>query len=444
MKAAIRAFVFAFVALLAFSPAAALTSGQKPVILSGVQSWSFPGSSADLYFSRNAGSCAINRIAKPCSSLLSVTRAQTVSSYAQWADGHLSAFAANTPRITDQGLLVEQSSVNLVLQSNTPATTWTQQNVVAANGAATGPDGVAASAGSITDNSTNAVHSIFETAVFTAASGTTYTFSGYFQAGTATVVQLTYSSTNFTGVGYANFNLSNGTVSATGGTLASSGILSAGNGWYRCWISAVATGNGGATPNIQMTNSNASASRSPAYVGSGQTLNVWGVQVEALAFTTSPIPTTTTSVTRNADVISLTGAAATAALNAKAARFESNLVAGGNTPRLANFGSATVAMNYASSTTINIVDGSGDNATATLGAGSYSTPVKSAFGMDNTSITSIANGGTQAVNSTSSWATNAATPIYLGNRSAGDRALNGFIRRATFGPVKGQFDATTN
>src|SRR6185437_15580225 len=97
-----RLFAYLAAALLliapAFDNAHALTPAQKPVVLSGVQSWSLPGSSADLFFSRNGGSCAINRIAVPCASQISTTRAST--GYAQWADGHLSSFGNNAPRIT--------------------------------------------------------------------------------------------------------------------------------------------------------------------------------------------------------------------------------------------------------------------------------------------------------------------------------------------------------
>jgi len=68
-------------------------------------------------------------------------------------------------------------------------------------------------------------------------SGTTYTWSCYFKAGTATTAVILVYSTYFGGGSNKStvFDLSNGTVTSSGAS--ASGIVSAGNGWYRCWQS---------------------------------------------------------------------------------------------------------------------------------------------------------------------------------------------------------------
>jgi hypothetical protein len=236
---------------------AALTPAQRVVVLSGVQGWSLPGSSADLYFARNAGSCAINRLAKPCSSLISTSRAST--GQAKWSDGHFSSFAANTARITDLGLLVEQASTNKALWSND----WTNAAYVKVNVTAAmdqvGPDNAANSASSITATSNGGT--ILQTVTEAA---TTNTESVYLK--------------RITGTGAITL-VQNG-VSGTTCTLSTTV-------WTICTV----------------TGSVLNPALGIIMATSGDKIAVWGGQFEALAFNTSPIPTTTTSAVRAADAI---------------------------------------------------------------------------------------------------------------------------------------------
>lgn len=100
------------------------------------------------------------------------------------------------------------------------------------------------------------------------------------------------------------FNVVNGTVgNASPGFTGS--IVSVGNGWYRCIINFVF--GTGATPN-QIIIGNATTNGTPSDSGNGVLGNyIWGAQVEVGSYATSYIPTTSASVTRNADVISKTG-----------------------------------------------------------------------------------------------------------------------------------------
>jgi hypothetical protein len=94
------------------------------------------------------------------------------------------------------------------------------------------------------------------------------------------------------------FNLTTGTIAATG--IGNTGtIASVGNGWFRCSITRTNIN----THNILLGTSDSSAN----YLSTGNGVDgvfLWGAQLEAGAYATSYIPTTSASVTRNADVIS--------------------------------------------------------------------------------------------------------------------------------------------
>ena len=92
------------------------------------------------------------------------------------------------------------------------------------------------------------------------------------------------------------FNLSNGTIQSQGSGHTAS-IEDAGNGWYRCIV----------TFNCGSSSSNIFDFTTDTSISTLQSFYAWGAQAEAGNYSTSYIPTTSASVTRNADVISKTG-----------------------------------------------------------------------------------------------------------------------------------------
>ena len=141
-------------------------------------------------------------------------------------------------------------------------------------------------------------------------SGTTYTYSVFAKATSATsgFVQLYFGDIVFSPVGpYANFQLS-GNGAVTTGTYSAASIQPFGNGWYRCSITATAAANGVVTAPFMPILASGTA-RAGTFAGNGvDGVYLWGAQLETGSVATSYIPTTTAAVTRNADVILVSGA----------------------------------------------------------------------------------------------------------------------------------------
>jgi hypothetical protein len=202
-------------------------------------------------------------------------------------------------------LLVEASAQNVLLQSETFNTSWT---LVGLN--AFGSGSVANSTGTtdpfggtnsdyIQENASSGTHIILQTPAGQ-VSGTTYTFSCFVKSAERTQVNFL---NNAGGGANATFNLSAGT--ATLGIGVSALIQNYGNGWYRCILTYTPT----ATVNFNVQVRLADASGNTSYTGTGTSgLYIFGAQLETGSVATSYIPTTAAAVTRNADVVTLSGA----------------------------------------------------------------------------------------------------------------------------------------
>jgi hypothetical protein len=239
-------------------------------------------------------------------SRVTVTRALNTATRVN-ASGLIETVNANLPRfdydpvtLAPKGLLIEESRANLLPQSSGFNTgSWTKANATITSGATTSPDGTV-NASKLAENTTAVTdHPVYTTGATVTVIGTTYTETFYLKASERIWAAVGI----FDGAWFrAYFNLSAGTVGTVAAGLTAS-ISAAGNGWYRCTITRTMASLA-AFAGVWTANADNSFSFAGT-VGSG--IFLWGAQLEAGAFATSYIPTTTTSLTRNADAVSMTG-----------------------------------------------------------------------------------------------------------------------------------------
>jgi hypothetical protein len=212
------------------------------------------------------------------------------------ADGTLQLYnyPNNVPRIeydatgAVKGLLIEEARTNLLTYSNVFANSaWSKQNLTATANQATGPDGtVSATEIGITGTAGNS-YSINSTA------STTGTISYFAKQNTERfflIVRGVYGAGD-----WAIFDLSNGTVSKSPTHNNSTAhITPMGNGWYRCVLQS---------DNYTTINAfSISGSGTDYNTPTSGTVYLYGAQMEAGAFPTSYIPTTSATATRARDL----------------------------------------------------------------------------------------------------------------------------------------------
>ncbi len=165
---------------------------------------------------------------------------------------------------------------NLLLQSQTFGTTWSQVGVTVTSDAIAAPDGTL-TADKIMEVAAASTPRISQ--VCTGLVGSVNVFSVYAKTAERNQIRLVLEGS---GLFSAYFNTDTGVVSGTGGSCTAT-MTSVGNGWYRCsvtWTAAttafapyIATASGGST------------------IGSGDNtkgIYLWGAQLEAVTYQTTP------------------------------------------------------------------------------------------------------------------------------------------------------------
>ena len=225
------------------------------------------------------------------------------------SSGDIASVAIDTPAIeyntdgTYKGLLVEPASTNLCLQSEDISTGWFTLNTTITTNDTTAPDGTT-TADKLGDDGGGGTGEVRIGRGIVTVSGTKYTYSVFLKADQLGWGYLEFQDYAAGGLdAYQYFDLS-GAGSLGGGNADAATIEEYPNGWYRCSITKT-VGDTGFNALIQVADSNGGKT---VDLDGTSSIFVWGAQVEASPIATSYIPTTTASVTRNKDDISLTGA----------------------------------------------------------------------------------------------------------------------------------------
>ena len=235
-------------------------------------------------------------VSKTFSDIITFTRASTATYFN--SAGTLTSAAINEPRLdynpstlAAQGLLIEESRSNLATYSAQfdNASGWTMgSGIIVTSNVITAPDGTISADQLASSGATG-----FLEKVLAITSGTTYTFSCFFKKQNTSTVTILLYGTHFNSGGAnvtGTYNLDTGVATGVNGTAS---MVSVGNGWYRCVLTKDATTSGSFSQQaIRLANATAD-------------LYAWGYQIEAGSFATSYIPTTTTALTRAADVASV-------------------------------------------------------------------------------------------------------------------------------------------
>ena len=353
------------------------------------------------------------------------------------SDGLIKTATTNEPRFDHNpttgeslGLLVEEARTNLVLRSEEfDDVAWTKTNSTITANTVVSPDGL--TTGDSITSSAGLLGSVVQ--AISQTTGTAYTFSAFAKADQYTFCQLRITGTVVGTITRAYFNLTTGTITGTVNCTAS--ITPVGNGWYRCSITYTTILTATASPRVYGQVDAADT------VGDGTSgIYIWGAQMEAGAFPTSYIPTTTATVTRAADVASITGSNFSSWYNqAEGTVFAEFTAAAYNTASLAisdGTNNNRIMIDRGSTGTRYIITNAGVSQ-----SGGAQTPytlnsfakASIGFALDNCNL--AVNGLTQTVD-TSVSIPSTVDRLLLGVNASASGYGNGPIKRVTFWPIR--------
>ena len=230
------------------------------------------------------------------------------------SDGLLKTAANNEPRIefnedgSYKGLLVEPAATNLVLRSEEfDSTYWTKQNGAITANTQVAPDGTTTADTLTSDGGDASADKSCVRRTTVIPTDGVFSRSVFMKRGNVRYGWISLLSANFTNANVFIFDFDDEEITFTNN---SSGVNidlkveKYSNGWFRfIYVADSLTTGITAGFSFGMTNSPTSVSDH----NNGDTIHIWGAQVEEGSVATSYIPTLASTVTRAADVVGKTG-----------------------------------------------------------------------------------------------------------------------------------------
>lgn len=364
---------------------------------------------------------------------ITFTRASTATRVNR--NGVIENSAISIPRIdydpvslVCKGLLIEEARTNLLTYSKDLSNAaWVSTEVIFSFNSILGLDGTV-TGHKIVPSVNNSQHSIYQVASVT--SGQEYAQSFYVKQAGYSILNV-YGSTGFNTASYINFDLSTANITTSSGFTGT--ITPAGNGWYRCTVVATATST---TASGRLIFRASSINRTTgAYVGDGVSgLYIWGIQLEAGGFSTSYIPTTTTAVTRAADLASLSGTNLTSWFRTDAGTFvitaTQYAVTKGQKDAIVFDSTNNIFYTVNGSSNLRSFDGTNVVQNGTV---IKDEQFIAALAYSNSGMVQTFNGNAPVTSSFDG--TMGSDAMYLGASSIGANALSGHILRLTYYPI---------
>jgi hypothetical protein len=380
--------------------------------------------------------------------LVTFTRASSATYVG--SDGLIKTAAVNEPRFDHNpttgeslGLLVEEQRTNSFLQSQDFSTSWSNVGSSENTNVSVAPDGTQ-TADALVDTAINETHN-FTQNLSGLAGSTTHTFSCFMKKGSTNYGVLGFAPNSSWGIGTGAsvfFDLNNGTVGTASN--ATGTIQALPNGWYRCTATATTV----ATPGTATMRIGSSLTgTAQTYTGAGdEAIYTWGAQLEAGAFATSYIPTTTAAATRNADVANITGTNFSSWYRQDEgtvfAEWKCDPSTGSHWPNPAYFDDGTnnnyIGLQYrlpgAKTIRLNVVSGGVSSVSTTTNAYTPGQSGKTAAAFKANDFGVVLAGSTVATSATGSMPL--VTTARIGFETVSSSYFNGTIKRITFWPQR--------
>lgn len=219
--------------------------------------------------------------------------------------GRINHVYNGTSWVCKGGLIEDQRTNEALYSEDFSNAAWTKSQLSVSANATTAPDNLVTADKLVEDTAASVGHGAY---FYNPVSAGNHTCSVFIKAAGRNWSHIILSNGAVEG---AYFDLVNGLTGTVSSGITAS-IQNCGNGWFRCSVSRNLSAG-----NILLSIETATGDGGRIYTGNGSSgIFVWGAMREAGAFSTSYIQSTSSSVTRSADVMQLTGTAFSGIWNA--------------------------------------------------------------------------------------------------------------------------------